>query len=86
MTLITKKDSHLLPHIHDVIDKMEGSTYWTTLDTAAAYWSMPLAEEDKGNTAFSVPRGKFEFNVTPYGLRNAGTSVNDRYLSGWFSC
>ena len=53
---------------------MEGSTYWTTLDAASAYWSMPLEEEDKEKTAFSVPRGKFEFNVTPYGLCNAEAS------------
>ena len=44
------------------------------LDAAAAYWSMPLNEEDKEKTAFSVPRGKYEFNVTPYGLCNAGDS------------
>ena len=32
---------------------------------------MPLEENSKEKTAFSVPRGKFEFNVTPYGLCNA---------------
>ena len=71
---VTKKDVYPLPHIKDVIDKMEGSRYWTTLDAAAAYWSMPLSENDKEKTAFSVPRGKYEFNVTPYGLTNAGAS------------
>ena len=71
---VTKKDNYPLPHIRDVIDKMEDCKYWTTLDAAAAYWSMPLAEEDKEKTAFAVARGKYEFNVTPYGLCNAGAS------------
>ena len=71
---VTKKDTYPLPHISDVIDKMQGAKYWTTLDAASAYWSMPLAEADKEKTAFSVQRGKFEFNVTPYGLCNAGAS------------
>ena len=71
---VTKNDSYPLPHIRDVVDKMEGSKFWTTLDAASAYWSMPLDELDKEKTAFSVPRGKFEFNVTPYGLTNAGAS------------
>ena len=71
---VTKKDSYPLPHIRDVIDRMEGAQFWTTLDAASAYWSMPVAEEDKEKTAFSVPRGKFEFNVTPFGLCNAGAS------------
>ena len=35
---------------------------------------MPVAEKDKEKTAFSVLRGKFEFNVTPFGLCNAGAS------------
>ena len=71
---VTKKDSYPLPHIRDVIDKMEGSKYWTTLDAASAYWSMPLVKEDKEKTAFSVSGGKFEFNVTLDGLCNAGAS------------
>ena len=82
---VTKKDSYPLPHIRDVLDKMQGSRYWTTLDAASAYWSMPLANQDKEKTAFAVPRGKFEFNVTPYGLCNAGASYQrmmDVTLSG----
>ena len=65
---VTKRDTYPLPHIKDVIDKMAGARYWTTLDAASAYWSIPLAESDKEKTAFSVPHGKYEFNVTPYGL------------------
>ena len=53
---------------------MNGAKFWTTLDAASAYWSMPMSEKDKEKTAFSVSRGKFEFNVTLYGLCNAGTS------------
>ena len=82
---VSKKDTYPLPHIRDIIDKMDGSKYWTTLDAAGAYWSMPLNEADKEKTAFTVPRGKFEFNVTPYGLCNAGASYQrmmDMCLSG----
>ena len=75
---VTKKDSYPLSHIRDVIDKMECARFWSTLDAASAYWSMALAGDAKEKTAFSVPRCKFEFNVTPYGLCNAGAS----YLGG----
>lgn len=81
----TIKDTYPLPKIGEVIDRMEGSTYFTTLDCASAYWSIPLKEEDKEKTAFSGPRGKYEFNVTPYGLCNAGASYQrmmDISLSG----
>ena len=82
---ITKKDTYPLPQIKDVIDKMQGMKFWTTLDAASAYWSIPMAEEDKEKTAFSVPRGKFEFNVMTFGLCNAGASYQrmmDMVLSG----
>eukprot|EP00794_Sanderia_malayensis_P010612 gene10612-11737_t len=82
---VTKKDTYLLPHIKDVPDKMSGSRYWSTLDPGSAYWSMPLHEEDGEKTAFSVPRGKFEFNVTPYGLCHTGAlyqRLMDICLSG----
>ena len=68
---VTKKDTYPLPHVKDVLDKMHGSKYWSTLDAASAYWAMPLREVDKEKTAFSVKRGKFEFNVTPFGICNA---------------
>ena len=71
---VTKKDTYPLPHVRDVLDKMHGAMYWSTLDAASAYWSLPLSEEDKEKTAFSITRGKYEFNVTPYGLSNAGAS------------
>ena len=71
---VTQKDTYPLPHIRDVLDKMHGAKDWSTLDVASAYWSMPLNERDKEKTAFSMPHGKFEFNVTPFGLCNAGAS------------
>ncbi len=85
---VTKRDTYPLPHIKDVIDKMAGARYWTTLDAALDYWSIPPSESDKERTAFSVPRGKYEFNATPfqtYGLSNAGSSYQrmmDMCLTG----
>ena len=49
------------------------------------YWSIPLSEADKEKTAFAVPRGKFEFNVMPFGLSNSGATYQrmmDICLSG----
>ena len=57
---ITKKDTYPPPHIKGVLDKMAGAKYWSALDAASAYWSMPLHESDKEKTAFSVLRGKYQ--------------------------
>ena len=54
---VTKKDTYPLPQIKDVIDKMQGMRFWSTLDAASAYWSIPMAEQDKQkNCVFRPPR------------------------------
>jgi hypothetical protein len=67
----TKKDSYPMPQISDIIDLMNGSQFFSVTDGASAYWSVPLTEDSKEKTAFSVPRGLFELNVMTFGLVNA---------------
>ena len=33
-----------------------------------------MKEEDREKTAFSIHRGKYEYNVMPFGLSNAGAT------------
>ena len=54
---VSKKDTYPLPHICDVIDKMHGARFWTTLDAASTYWSMPFAEEDRERLRFPCHGG-----------------------------
>ena len=81
----TKSDTYPLPNIKDCVERMEGAKFWTTLDAASAYWSVELEEKDREKTAFSIPHGKFEFNVMTFGLKNAGATYQrmmDITLSG----
>ena len=68
---ITKKDRYPLPNIDDILENCQGSRFFSQLDFASGYWAIPISEEDKPKTAFSVPRGKFEFERMPFGLVNA---------------
>ena len=67
----TRKDSYPLPDIRDILDKLEGSQIYSTLDGASAYWSVPISVNDVEKTAFVTPRGQYEFLVMPFGLCNA---------------
>ena len=81
----TKKDSYPLPDIKDILDKLSGSRFYSSLDGASAYWSIPIIERDREKTAFITPRGQFEFCVLPFGLCNAQATYQraiDSALSG----
>ncbi len=68
---VTKKDAYPMPNLKDILDKINGSCYFSKMDMASAYWAVPIREQDKEKTAFSVPRGQYEMNVMAFGLCNS---------------
>ena len=54
-----------------MLDKLHGSTFFSKLDGASAYWSIPIRDEDIPKTAFIIPQGQYEFRVMPFRLTNA---------------
>lgn len=56
----TKKDVHPLPRVDDVLDMLQGSCFFTTLDMASGYWQVPIREADKEKTAFATGSGLYE--------------------------
>lgn len=68
----TIKDAYSLPRIDETIDSLVGSTLFSKLDLRSGYWQVPIKEEDKYKTAFSVGAlGFFECNQMAFGLTNA---------------
>jgi hypothetical protein len=68
---VTHKDTYPLPRVDDMLDKLNNSCIFTTLDLASGYWQIEVHEKDKEKTAFSMGSGLYEFNVMPFGLSNA---------------
>src|SRR5256885_714638 len=68
---ITKKDNHPLPRIDEMLDKFEGSQWFSSIDLASAYWQVEMDEKDIEKTAFITSEGLYEFLVMLFGLCNA---------------
>jgi hypothetical protein len=72
---VTKKDAQPMPRIDDILDQLGGARCFSTLDLASGYWLVPLREEDREKTAFSVGVNHYEFTVMPFGLTNAPATL-----------
>ena len=69
---LTMPDCYSLPQIYSTLDVLAGSRWFSCLDLKSGYWQVPLAEEDKCKTAFTVgPLGFWECERMPFGLTNA---------------
>ena len=56
----------------DKLEAMSGPLVFSTLDLTKGYNQMKLAEESKELTAFTSPRGLFQWRVLPMGMKTSG--------------
>ena len=68
---ITKKDNYPLPRIDELLDSLQGSRWFTSLDLFSGFWQIKIRPEDVEKTAFITSEGLYEFVVMPFGLCNA---------------
>ena len=69
---LKKKDSHPLPRICETLDSLISAAYFSTFDLTSGFWQVPMAEESKPFTAFTLgSMGLFECDRMPFGLCNA---------------
>ncbi|CAB4418807.1 unnamed protein product [Rhizophagus irregularis] len=56
---------------YDLLEKFRVAKWFITIDLASGYWQIEMKEEDREKTAFICSQGLYEFNVMPFGLKNA---------------
>ena len=65
---VTRKFTWPLPKVEDIFSKLNGATYFTTLDLCIGYHHIPLDESSIPKTAFNSPFGKYEYVKVPFRL------------------
>lgn len=77
---VTEKDSYPLPRDDDLFAKLQGCSYFTSLDFIGGYWQIAVAPEDRPKTAFTCHLGTYQWHVMPFGLSNA-PSTFQRFIN-----
>ena len=57
---VTIKNRYPLPRIDDLLDQLQGSSHFTSLDLLSGYHQVQLRPEDMQRTAFKTHKGLSE--------------------------
>nr|GEX16753.1 retrotransposon protein, putative, Ty3-gypsy subclass [Tanacetum cinerariifolium] len=68
---LTVKNHYPLPRIDDLFDQIQGSSVYSKIDLRSGYHQLRVREQDVPKTTFKTRYGHYEFQVMPFGLKNA---------------
>jgi hypothetical protein len=74
LNAITVKTKYPVPVIEELLDELQGASWFSCLDLTAGYHQIRLAAEEEPKTAFQTHSGHYEFRVMAFGLSGAPTT------------
>ncbi|RDY00307.1 Orf V, partial [Mucuna pruriens] len=60
-----------IPNKKDLLNRLNSVKIFSKFDMKSGFWQIQIKESDRYKTAFTVPFGQYEWNVMPFGLKNA---------------
>ncbi|XP_062171082.1 uncharacterized protein LOC133876857 [Alnus glutinosa] len=60
-----------IPNKRDLINRLSRSVIFSKFDMKSGFWQIQIHEKDKYKTSFVTSFGQYEWNVMPFGLKNA---------------
>ena len=69
-----------LPRIHELMNEIAKSKYYSTVDLKSAYYQVPLETEDRKFTAFKGNGKLYQYCCMPFGVTN-GVSTFQRIIN-----
>ena len=62
---------YLIPNKKDLLNRLNSAKIFSKFDMKSRYWQIQIKEIDRYKTTFAVPFRQYEWNVMPFGLKNA---------------
>lgn len=62
-------DKFPLPRIDDILDQLGRAKWFSVLDCLSGFHQIPLDEQSRNVTSFSVDSGSYRFTRLPFGLK-----------------
>ena len=81
LNAITVKDRYPLPRIDDLLDQLQGTTCYSSMDLLSGYYQARILDEDVPKTSFTTDKGHYQWRVLPMGLSNAPSTF--QRLMNW---
>jgi len=60
-----------IPNKRILLNRLSDAKIFSKFDMKSGFWQIQIAEADCYKTAFTAPFGHYEYNVMPFGLKNA---------------
>ena len=60
-----------IPNKNDLVHRLSEAVVFSKFDMKSGFWQIQISEHDRYKTAFTTPFGHYEWNVMPFGLKNA---------------
>ena len=70
----TITDSYPIPNIDETLERLAGSKFYSALDAATAYHTIPVEKKSRPLLAFTTPMGLWTFSRMPFGPTNSGAT------------
>ncbi len=82
----TKADAYPSANPDTIMDRLHGKAFFSKLDAMKGYYQIKIDDASKELTGFTCPFGFFQFEVMPFGLKNAPAifqRMMDEVLDGY---
>ena len=71
----SRKDNYPLPKMEHILQKVTGESRISMIDGFSDYNQISILPEDREKTTFTTPWGTFMYAKIPFGLMNAGETI-----------